>query len=140
MKLVQLLRQLLAADTLVVTLHGGGQLALALCSRLLVELACAQFGQQTGFCDSALEATHSDFERLVFFKADSGHVKMKPLDLGKNEIITDFQDRWKVFSACAGIATTSTITRCCCLPRHPKPRPTGSYNRPASPSRRPSRR
>jgi hypothetical protein len=47
-ELVQLLRQLLAADTLVVTLHGSGQLALALCGRLFVELACAQFGQQTG--------------------------------------------------------------------------------------------
>src|SRR6476659_8169682 len=106
MKLVQLLRQLLAADTLVVTLHGGGQLALALCSRLLVELACAQFGQQTGFCDSALEATHSDFERLVFFKADSGHVKMKPLDLGKNEILTAFPGQCEVFSSCDSFATT----------------------------------
>ncbi|VXC56134.1 hypothetical protein MASSI9I_70530 [Massilia sp. 9I] len=85
-RLVQLLRQLLAADALVVTLHCGGQLALALCSWLFVKLASAQFGQQTGFFDSALEATHSDFERLVFFKADSGHVKMKPLDLGRTKV------------------------------------------------------
>jgi hypothetical protein len=42
-------RQLLAADALVVTLNSSSQLALALSGWLFVELACAQFGQQTGF-------------------------------------------------------------------------------------------
>src|SRR5471032_2434098 len=49
--------------------------------RQLPACACAQFGQQTGFFDSAFEATHCDFERLVFFKANSGHVKIQTVDL-----------------------------------------------------------
>ena len=76
-QLVEFLGQLLAADALVMALHGSSELALALCSRLFVELACAQFSQQTGFFDAALEAAHGDFEGLVFFKANSGHVLME---------------------------------------------------------------
>ena len=58
-------------------LHGSGELALALGSRLLVELARAQFGQQAGFLNAALEAAQGDFERLVFFNANSGHEWIK---------------------------------------------------------------
>jgi hypothetical protein len=76
LKSVQLLRQLLAADALVVALHGSGELTLALCSRLLVKLTRTQLGQQTGFFNGALEATHGNFERLVFFKANCGHVNL----------------------------------------------------------------
>src|SRR5574343_1439421 len=72
--LVQLRRQHLAADALVVALHGSSFFALTFCGRLLVEFACTQFGQQTGLFDSALEATHGYFERLVFFNADSRHL------------------------------------------------------------------
>ncbi len=74
---VEFLGQLLAADTLVMALHGSSELALALCGRLFIELACTQFSQQTGFFDAPLEAAHSDFEGLVFFKAYSGHVLME---------------------------------------------------------------
>ena len=74
---VEFLGQLLAADALVMALHGSSELALALCGRLFIELACAQFSQQTGFFDAALEAAHGDFEGLVFFKANSGHVLME---------------------------------------------------------------
>jgi len=70
----QFFRQLLAADALVMALYSGGKLALALRGWLFVELACAKFGQQTGFFDAALETAHGDFEGLVFFKANSGHV------------------------------------------------------------------
>jgi len=69
---VQLLGQLHAAHALVVTLDGGGFLALALGGRLLVELAGAQVGQQAQFFDGALEAAQSNVERLVFFNADGG--------------------------------------------------------------------
>jgi len=74
---VEFLGQLLAADALVMALHGSSEFALALCGRLFIELARAKFGQQTGFFDAALEAAHSDFEGLVFFKANSGHVLME---------------------------------------------------------------
>ena len=75
LKSVQLLWQKLAANALVVALNRCSFLALTLRSRLLVELACAQFGQQTGFFDAALEATQGDLEGLVFFKANNGHEK-----------------------------------------------------------------
>jgi len=48
-------------------LHGSGKLALTLCGWLLIKLARAQLGQETGFFNGALEATHGDFERFVFF-------------------------------------------------------------------------
>ena len=73
----ELLWQLLAADALVVALYGSSELALALGSRFLVELARAEFGQQAGFLNAALEAAQSDFEGLVFFNANSGHVLIK---------------------------------------------------------------
>lgn len=73
-QLEQFFGQLLAADTLVMALHRCGELALALSGWLFVELACAKFGQQTGFFDAALETAHGDFEGLVFFKANSGHM------------------------------------------------------------------
>ena len=47
-------------------LDGGGGLALALGRGLLVELACAQFGEEASLFDGALEATDRDFKRLVF--------------------------------------------------------------------------
>lgn len=74
---VELFWQLLAADALVVALHGSSEFALAFGSRFLVELACAEFGQQAGFLDAALEAAQGDFEGLVFFNANSGHVLIK---------------------------------------------------------------
>ena len=65
--------QLLAANALVVALYSGSLLALALSSWLFVELASAQFGQQTGFLDCALEATQCGFEGLVFFQTNDRH-------------------------------------------------------------------
>jgi len=52
-------------------LDRGGELALALGGGLLVVLARAQFGQQAGFLDGALEAAQRRFERFVFLDADS---------------------------------------------------------------------
>src|SRR5690606_39029085 len=58
---IQARRQLLAANTLVMTLDRCCVLALALSRRLLVELARTQFGQKTIFLDGALEAAKSCF-------------------------------------------------------------------------------
>src|SRR5688572_4279292 len=55
-------------------LDRGGQLALALGGRLLVVLARAELGQQTGFLHRALEAPQRGLERLVFLDPDSRHV------------------------------------------------------------------
>src|SRR5205823_12079957 len=68
--LVELLRQHLAAQTLVMALHGSGELALAFGGRLLVVLAGAQLGEKAGLLDGALEAAHRNFERFVFLDAD----------------------------------------------------------------------
>src|SRR5688572_15359472 len=73
MLLVQLRRQHLAAQALVMALHGGGQLALALRGGLFVVLAGAQLGEQARLFHGALEAAHRDFERLVFLHAYSRH-------------------------------------------------------------------
>ena len=70
---IHLRRQSLAAQTLVVTLHGSSQLALALGCRLLVKLAGAQFGQQTGLLYGTFEAAHCYFERLIFFNTYGCH-------------------------------------------------------------------
>src|SRR4029450_7570138 len=69
----QLRRQLLAADALVVALHGGGLLVLALGRRLFVELARAQFRRQARLLDGALETTQRGLEGLVFANADAWH-------------------------------------------------------------------
>src|SRR5688572_29778433 len=55
-------------------LDRGGELALALGRRLLVVLARAELGQQTGFLHRALEAPQRGLERLVFLDPDSRHV------------------------------------------------------------------
>jgi len=59
--------ELHATNTFVMTLDRSSQFALTFCSWLLIKLACAQFCQKTSFFNGALEATHCDFERLVFF-------------------------------------------------------------------------
>src|SRR5690242_21949323 len=71
--LVQLLRQHLAAQAIVVALHRGGELALALGGRLLVVRAGAQFGEKTGLLHRALEAAHRHFEGLVFLDSYRRH-------------------------------------------------------------------
>src|ERR1700755_2003847 len=76
--LVELLGQLHAANALVVALDGCGLLALALGSGLLVELARAQFGQQTQLFDGALEAAQGHVERLVFLDTDGRHFSKDP--------------------------------------------------------------
>ncbi|EWH01633.1 hypothetical protein Q427_13005, partial [Halomonas sp. BC04] len=48
-----------------VTLHRGGCLALALCSRLLVVLATANLGQNAGFFAGTLETTQRYVKRLI---------------------------------------------------------------------------
>src|SRR6201996_249626 len=75
---VELLGQLHAANALVVALDGRGLLALAFGGRLFVELAGAQFGQQTQLFDGALEAAQGHVERLVFLDTDSGHLAKNP--------------------------------------------------------------
>src|ERR1700748_1881039 len=76
--LVELLGQLHAANALVVALDGRGLLALAFGGRLLVELARAQFGQQTQLFDGALEAAQGHVERLVFLDTDGRHFSKNP--------------------------------------------------------------
>src|SRR5690242_5846761 len=73
--LVELGRQLLAANPLVVALHGSGLLALALGRGLLVELAGAKLGEEAGLFDRALEAAQRGFEGLVLANANAGHVR-----------------------------------------------------------------
>ena len=63
----------MATDALVVALHGGGVLALALSRGLLIELARTQLGEQTGLFDGALEATQSAFKRFVFLQSNDRH-------------------------------------------------------------------
>src|SRR5690606_31202978 len=53
---IQTRRQLLAANTLVMTLDRGGAFALAFCGGLLVVFTRTQLGQETIFLNSALEA------------------------------------------------------------------------------------
>src|SRR5690606_532618 len=54
-------------------LHRGSSLALALLGRLLVVLALAGFGQDTGLLAGALEATQRKLEGLVLADFDAGH-------------------------------------------------------------------
>src|SRR5450755_2498312 len=72
--LVELGRQLLAAQALVVALDGRRQLALAFGGRLFIELTCTQLGEQARFFDRALEAAQGHFEGLVFANANARHV------------------------------------------------------------------
>src|SRR5690606_4597221 len=81
---IQTRGQLLAADALVVTLDGGSVLALALCGRLLVVFARTQFGQETIFLDSALEAAKGGFEGLVFLQTNDRHVFLGLTQLSKS--------------------------------------------------------
>src|SRR5258708_35944434 len=69
---IELWRQRLGAEPLVVPLDGGGELSLAVSRGLLVELAGAQFGETTGPFHGALEAAQCRFEVLLFLVAD-GH-------------------------------------------------------------------
>src|SRR5258708_31913828 len=71
--LVHLLRQHLAAQTLVMALHCGGKLALALGGRLFVVLARAQLGEKAGLLPGALETAHRHLERLGFPCASCRH-------------------------------------------------------------------
>src|SRR5690606_1796557 len=66
---VLLLGQHLAAQALVVALHRGSFLALALGSGLLVVLSGTQLGQEPGLLDRALETPKRDVEGLVFLEA-----------------------------------------------------------------------
>src|SRR5262245_16909982 len=70
---VQLLRQHLAAEPLVMALDRGGELALSLRSRLFVVFAGAQLGEQPGLLHGALEPAHGHFEGLVFLYAYGRH-------------------------------------------------------------------
>jgi len=70
---VQLGRQCLAAQALVVALDRSGELALALGGRFFVKLARAQLGEYACFLNGALEAADGNFKRLVFFDADTRH-------------------------------------------------------------------
>jgi hypothetical protein len=60
-------------------LDGSSQLALSFGSGFFVELAGAQFSEQTGFFDSAFEAAQGHVERLVFFNFDVRHVEYASL-------------------------------------------------------------
>jgi len=60
------------------TLDGSSSLALTLGGGLLVKLAGAQFGQQTGFFHSALEAAQRNVERLIFLDTYTRHFLITP--------------------------------------------------------------
>ena len=72
--LVKLRWQLLAPQSLVMPLHRGGLLPLALGRGLLVELAGPKLGQEARLFNRALEAAKCRFERLVLANANAGHV------------------------------------------------------------------
>jgi len=63
----------LAAQTLVMTLHGSSQFALTFCCWLLIELTSAQLSQQTSLFYRTLETAHGHFKRLVFLNTYSRH-------------------------------------------------------------------
>src|SRR5581483_3317896 len=60
-------------DAAQMALHGRGGLALALLSRLFVELALARFGQDSGLLAGALEPTQRELEGFVLANFDVGH-------------------------------------------------------------------
>src|SRR5436309_11688882 len=76
--LIEFRRQRLAAQALVVPLDGGGELSLAVGSRLFVELAGAQFGEKPGFFHGALETAQRHLEGLVFLDAYGRHAVFIP--------------------------------------------------------------
>lgn len=51
-------------------LHSGRFLALALCSGLLIELACAKVVEKTNLFNGAFKAPHGGFKGFVFFGSD----------------------------------------------------------------------
>ncbi len=55
-------------------LNGSGFLALTFLRRLLIELAAAELGQNTGFLASTLEAAQSGIEVFVLFYTYAGHL------------------------------------------------------------------
>ena len=67
---VHALGQLLATNAFVMTLDRCRLLALALGGGLLIELARAQFGDDSCFFDRALESPEGDIKRLVFLDPD----------------------------------------------------------------------
>src|SRR5262245_45113773 len=71
--LVELRGQGLAAQALVVALHCGSELSLAVSRGLFVELPGAQLGEQPGFFHGPLEAAQRHFEGLVFLDAYGRH-------------------------------------------------------------------
>ena len=81
--LVHLRRQLVRTQTFVMALDCRSVLALTLRSRLLVEFARAQFRQQPGFFNGALEAAHGYFERLVLFDAYGRHKAVTQSEIAK---------------------------------------------------------
>ena len=71
------------AQTLVMALDRRGVLALTLRGRLFVEFARAQFRQQPGLFNGALEAAHGYFERLVLFDAYGRHKAVTQSEIAK---------------------------------------------------------
>src|SRR5690606_31227387 len=101
---VELLRQHLAADALVVTLDCSGLLALALGGRLLVELARAKLGDDPGFLDRALESTKRDVERLVLLDADCRHLTLTPFHRAGHDSTGNLAAQTPVRQRCHGAA------------------------------------
>src|SRR5260221_4301773 len=75
---IEFRRQRLAAQALVVPFDGGGELSLAVGSRLFVELAGAQFGEKPGLFHGPLEAAQRHLEGLVFLDAYGRHAVLIP--------------------------------------------------------------
>jgi len=67
---VHALGQLLASNTLVVTLYCGRLFALSLGRGLLIEFARTQFSDDSCFFDRALKPPKGDIKRLVFLDPD----------------------------------------------------------------------
>ena len=60
----------LAANALVMALHGSRLLALALGRGLLIELTRAKLVEEANFFNGALKAPHGGLEGLIFFQAN----------------------------------------------------------------------
>src|SRR6267378_53630 len=75
---IEFRRQRLVAQALVVPLDGGGELSLAVGSRLFVELAGAQFGEKPGLFHGPLETAQRHLEGFVFLDAYGRHAVFIP--------------------------------------------------------------
>ena len=80
---------LFALHFLGVALHCGCSFAFALGSWFLVELAAANFSQNTGFFTGAFEATQSYVEGFILFNFDGWHPELPSFITGVDVLVAN---------------------------------------------------